>query len=172
MLYQPVGKRQAEAEAQVVLKELNITSIPVNVHGVTEQLGLELIKFKFQDNESGVLIVKDKRAVVGYNQDHPPSRQRFSIAHEIGHYRLHYSQLPEDQRQDYVDVFKRDWVASQGVNRLEIDANAFAAELLMPTHDIQNKAWELRINGTDLADEESIEQMANDFQVSIQAMTI
>ena len=98
---------------------------------------------------------------------HHPKRQRFSIAHELGHYLPH--------REDgtvFVDrssVFFRDRASSSGIRCQEVDANAFAAELLMPEGDL-----EAQLNGRpiDAFDEVSVRRLAARFGVSAQALTI
>jgi len=70
-----------------------------------------------------------------YNDPHPLVRQRFSIAHEIGHFILH-----QKQGQLFIDktykVFLRDQLSSSGENIQEIQANQFAAAL-----------WAVRLGG-------------------------
>lgn len=61
-------------------------------------------------------------------------RQRFTLAHEIGHFVRNGS----DEEMGYVD--KRDELASLGVSPTEIWCNRFAAELLMPAA-ILKKWW-------------------------------
>lgn len=74
----------------------------------------------------GRLIRKKKTGVIHIRKGiKPEGRRRFTIAHELGHWELHekYSQFlcnAEDMR-DY------------GRSALEVEANHFAAELLMPT---------------------------------------
>lgn len=171
-MYQAVGKKQAETTAREYLHKFGVKKAPVDVMDIARQLDLELLKHPFKEDESGILVVKGDRAIIGYNPDQSPVRQRFSVAHEIGHFLLHYSQVPVSARESYVDVFKRDWVASQGVNKLEIDANAFAAELLMPEHLVKQYAQAYQINGTDLVDDDVIKELADAFEVSIQAISI
>ena len=38
---------------------------------------------------SAVLVQKAKTATIGVNALHHPNRQRFSVAHELGHYLMH-----------------------------------------------------------------------------------
>lgn len=63
---------------------------------------------------------------IGVNSNHSSTRQKFSMAHEYAHYRLHkghLSQLAEGER-----ILHR----SDERNVLEQQANSFAAEILMP----------------------------------------
>jgi Zn-dependent peptidase ImmA (M78 family) len=104
--------------------------------------------------------------VIGVNEDHHPNRQRFTIAHELGHFILH-----RDDSSIFVDktlTFYRDGQSSQGVYIQEIEANAFAAELLMPEAVIHQYV----MNGIDLHEEKRIESIAKELRVSQQALTI
>tara|TARA_B100000378_G_C18031236_1_gene407572 strand:+ start:1262 stop:1630 length:369 start_codon:yes stop_codon:yes gene_type:complete len=75
--------------------------------------------------------LKDGMRAIVVNSLHHPNRQRFTIAHELGHHQLH---LPLLEKGVHVDkaIFRRDQSASKGVQPYEIEANHFAAELLMP----------------------------------------
>jgi Zn-dependent peptidase ImmA (M78 family) len=80
--------------------------------------------------------IKDGTGVIGVNNNHHRNRQRFTIAHEIAHYRLHHVGKVFN---DATPVFFRDTTSAAGQSPQEIVANAFAAELLMP----ENKLREL-----------------------------
>src|SRR5437870_13508129 len=85
-----VRQRKIEQLVQELLEKYRIKDPPVPVADLTKKLGLEIESQKFADKEfSGILIREGRRAVVGVNASHAPTRQRFSIAHEIGHYLLH-----------------------------------------------------------------------------------
>jgi Zn-dependent peptidase ImmA (M78 family) len=63
------------------------------------------------------------------NQNDEHTRRRFTIAHELGHYFLHFDaeRDPGDSEKNSVIVSFRGWK-----NPIETEANEFAAELLMP----------------------------------------
>ncbi|WP_160467890.1 ImmA/IrrE family metallo-endopeptidase [Clavibacter michiganensis] len=90
------------------------------------------------------------------NSNHAPVRQRFTVAHELGHY---YSILRTNPELDLTFMFKRDDVSSCGVSSQEIYANKFAAELLMPSKSI-DALWPAM----------DAVSLAATFQVSLQAM--
>ena len=77
----------------------------------------------------------------GVNSLHAPVRQRFTIAHELGHAVLHAREgIHLDQ------AFRlrfRDQTSAMAIDPEEIDANSFAAELLMPADEL-NRVWVLR----------------------------
>ncbi len=70
------------------------------------------------------------------NQDDSLNRQRFTCAHELGHYVRRTS--AGDLDYDFVD--RRDELASVGRDPEEIYANQFAASLLMP-EDLVTEEW-------------------------------
>jgi Zn-dependent peptidase ImmA (M78 family) len=145
-----------------LLRDNKVTRSPVPVERIAQNLGIE-VKFEAaEDNLSGALIRKPKgRVVIGVNSDHHANRQRFTIAHEIGHFILHKGMKL------HVDEDFRINLRDGSVNDEEIDANAFAAELLMPTEFIERDIQKLsRI------DSGSVDTLARRYQVSSRAMEI
>ena len=100
---------------------------------------------------------------IRYLQNKPKYRVLFSIAHELGHLFLHYI-TDEDWAEKKNVVFQRNGKSS----KQELEANEFAAELLMPEEMFlevckENMSDDKRIN---------IAEVANYFNVSIQAATV
>ncbi|HWZ84104.1 MAG TPA: ImmA/IrrE family metallo-endopeptidase [Terriglobales bacterium] len=156
-LRQTIRKRVSE-----LLRENGIVRSPVPVEKIAQKLGIDVRFEDAEDDLSGALIRKPKgRVVIGVNSAHHPNRQRFTIAHEIGHFVLHKGiklHVDEDFRINLRDG---------SVNDEEIDANAFAAELLMPTELIGRDIQKLgRI------DQEGVEKLALRYRVSSRAMEI
>lgn len=113
-------------------------------------------------------------AVIGLNANHHLTRRRFTFAHELGHYFLHGEQ---GQGEVHVDtnarffVKLRDTSSARGADVEEIEANFFAAELLMPETFVNTEV--VKLGGLDLGDEEGkIANLARRFGVSQQAMSI
>jgi Zn-dependent peptidase ImmA (M78 family) len=67
-------------------------------------------------------------------------------------------------------MYFRDTHSSEGTDTKEIEANAVAAELLMPEDEVRNLIVER--GGLDMEDTSAIEELANRFDVSHLAMTI
>lgn len=90
--------------------------------------------------------------ICAYNKDEAQVRQRFTQAHELGHVLLKH--VNESNRK------MRDHNFRPGTDKLEMEANAFAAELLMPeqymeamtrkTPDISQLADQLGVSMTAL----------------------
>lgn len=157
---------QAEEAAYDVIRRHNYTP-PIDVRRVANDLGIEVQEQDLEPQISGLLVRNGSRAIIAINERHHRNRQRFSIAHEIGHFCLHQTQPV------FIDAapvaFHRDEVSSTGLDPLERQANAFAAALLMPEDSIRTL-----VNGepVDAFDEIALQRLAAHFEVSTQALTI
>lgn len=171
---QPTRNDIIEAAAQEVLDLTGIARVPVPVDVVACRLGLTLEATPLGEGVSGVLVVNDDSATIGYNSAQHPVRQRFSIAHELGHYKLHKGETDAPRvfitTTRYVAVFLRNEESSRGEKRREIEANRFAAALLMPAPLIRQEVSKPHYDN--LSDEELCDILADRFQVSVQAMSI
>lgn len=163
-----VGAEQAREVARAILREFGVRGAPVPVERIVRSRNVVLQYAPLEDDLSGMAFIKDGLGIIGVNALHHPNRQRFTIAHELGHHVLH---APDLQRAVHVDkgfrVLMRDDVSSLGSDPLEIDANAFASELLMPRDFLVDA---LDANGLDIEDEAGIEVLAKKFRVSAAAM--
>lgn len=120
----------------------------------------------FNNEISGLLIRKQKMVVIAVAQEQPEQRQRFTIAHELGHLLLHDG--IEVRVDKHFRVNLRSSASSKAEDVEEIEANAFAAELLMPRDFLLRDARKLTL---DIEDEEQIAALARRYEVSRQAMT-
>jgi len=175
-----ISLRQIDAEAKAVLERTRCYRYPVPVETVAYRLGLQVEKATLGDDVSGVLVIENGRGMIGYNEDQSKVRQRFSIAHELGHFQLHVepstiSGLFIDKRyrpsigKSYRKEFKRDDVSATGEKLQEIQANRFAAALLMPEDLIRRAIRNLEF---DMDDDAAIVGLAEQFNVSTQAMSL
>lgn len=105
---------------------------PVRVVSLAGAFGINVWNASMEDHISGKLTRNDPKlsGVSGFailvNNAHPRNRQRFTIAHEIGHFILHRKLLDDGDVVD--DTFYR----SRFPSRIETEANEAAAEILMP----------------------------------------
>jgi hypothetical protein len=109
---QPQGERahpgHARERAREILREHRIARPPVVVHSLARKSGFDIRESRTLGKLSARLVGK----VIEVNADDPVVRQRFSVAHELGHHFLH---------------------TRHGDGQLaEQEANAFAGELLVP----------------------------------------
>jgi Zn-dependent peptidase ImmA (M78 family) len=112
---------------------------------------------------------KGKRALIGANKSNHPNRQRFTIAHELGHYFLHAGHTVLDEGRLAYTVNLRNSESSKGEDNDEREANLFAAELLMPAKFLRED-----LDGVELdllEDSKFLSDLANKYRVSLQALT-
>jgi Zn-dependent peptidase ImmA (M78 family) len=159
--------RKAEREAQQVLAELGIYKPPIPVERIAEQLGATLTYEPFEGNVSAMLYRDSARTVIGINANHVRTRQRFSIAHEVGHLRLHPGRPVILDH--LVRINFRDETSSQATDQEEIAANAFAAELLMPEALVVREV-ERHLGLVGTSDAKLINELTRTFDVSKDAM--
>jgi len=159
--------KRIEKRTSAILEELKIEKLPIPVHKVAESLGLVIKPYDLGEEISGVLVIEEGQGIIGFNPNESTVRQRFTIAHELGHYELH-----KDGNELFVDknfkVLFRNQNSSTGEIVKEQEANAFAAALLMPEHFIRR---EIEKNSFDLTDEGTMKKLARAFNVSVPAMT-
>lgn len=124
-------------------------SVPVDPIAIAYAMGCEV----YADpslQESGM--AEGRR--IHFNPRDASVRQRFTIAHELGHIALGHTANGTRYRDDFSSA-ARDWA--------EIEANGFAAELLMPAEAVRRVVRSGRFA--------SIQAMAQLFNVSGTAMT-
>ena len=149
-----------------VLRKFGLSHAPIDVAAIAARVGAIVTYEAFKEDLSGVLIKEKTRTVIGVNSSHPQTRQRFTIAHEIGHLVLqHAGEIFVDQT-----VMKRDAKSSRAVDRQEIDANRFAAELLMPESFVLEAVHRRQEESADISPTQIVNELAIEFQVSPQAM--
>jgi Zn-dependent peptidase ImmA (M78 family) len=123
-------------------------------------VGINVYKTELENTLSGML-AKVRPGVdpdIFLNSEHAPVRQRFTCAHELGHY---FAMQSGSEGPDTY-IHRRDAVSACGIDSEEIFANRFAAELLMPAAEVRR----LRSLGVDEF------EMARRFNVSLDAIRI
>ena len=133
--------------------------IPVNIDMIAEKMGanvryLSHLDFEESGNDiSGRFDIMNGQAVCSIRNTDSPQRQRFTLAHELGHFALGHGGGFRDNSASF---------NLNNYDQREIDANAFAAEVLMPKRAIDYVIQEKNI--TDFM------QLASLFNVSVPAM--
>lgn len=148
-----------------ILEKCEVTGPAVPVEKIARSLGAEL-RFLPYDGELAGMLARNVGAkpVIGINSRHSKARQRFTIAHELGHLTLHDINVHIDR--DF-RVMNRDSMSSTATNPLEIEANRFAAELLMPYDMVLAEFDE---QGVDMEHLDEVSRLAKRYGVSVQAM--
>jgi len=149
--------------AEVILAQCPETPIPVPVEAIAYALDIQEIRVESLKSFEGALITtgpeKGEGSIV-VNAKNGPRRRRYTVGHELGHF-LHPSHIPHAGKfQCTLDDMSRN--SSDGTDtraRQEVQANAFAAELLL--HDLQRKG------GLDLA---HIIELGDEYDLSKEAV--
>jgi len=148
---------------------------PIPVEHLAARLGIHIADDPFDEKPvlAGMLVHEPDQALIVVNTRHAHPRQRFTIAHEIGHFLF--------------DTFKPVWVcqavgptqslhfcqqSAPAYAREERQANRFAAALLMPANAIREDFHDFTAQGRDWEDDDTISQLAQRYAVSTQALLI
>jgi predicted transcriptional regulator len=138
---------------------------PVDVIGLATDLGLDVRPVYLDEKVSGELEhLGNGRYIIYVNAHHAQTRQRFTIAHELGHYLYHRDLIGSGVGDDtaYRSTIVTKYFNTRIGPAQETEANRFAANLLMPYHLIE----QLRAEGLDR------KTMAARLQVSEHALAI
>jgi hypothetical protein len=128
-----------------------------------ESIAVDLLGLAVEEDDalgvSGMLVpVEHQIWLNGGEARQSAGRRRFTLAHEVGHWICHFEQgrvEPKYCRSEEIGV---------GVGRArEREANAFAAQLLMPESLVRREAAALRLN---------VHALARRFEVSLPAMRV
>ena len=145
--------------------------IPVNVELLAKSLGIGCIPFNFDKTTSGMLeCVSENKYCISYNQNHPFTRQRFTIAHEIAHFLLHKHLIGKGLTDDrfYRSTQSGKYCNTQIGPRQETEANKVAASILMPTDELRKRRKAAKARGEEI----DHSALGLEFQVSPVAMKI
>lgn len=109
--------------ARKLLTDIGINNYPILIRDIINHIkrekDLSVYAWAFGKDIDGIQITEGEKAAIGYNQAQHPHRQRFTVAHEIGHLLLGHT-----TKNFILDLNSK--------KSEEIEANKFAAELLMP----------------------------------------
>ena len=164
----PTRPRYARAEklAEQVLATADIAVAPVPIEDIVKLQGIDLHFPNLGPDISGVLIRKPDATIIGVNRTHSKNRQRFSIAHELGHVLLH-----KGEQVHYDAAFRinlRSGLSSQGTDVEEMEANTFAACVLMPRAFLEEDPEAF----VELEDPVAVSLLAKRYGVSAHAMSL
>lgn len=125
-----IAGRDSKELSSKLLEVARVKAPPVDVVTLAQRCGCRVLAWDTSEEAvSGLLIQLEDGPLIAYNANHPPGRRRFTVAHELGHLLL-----------DHLDSFHVDLTVREGAEgrpgynpAKEKEANAFAAELLMPS---------------------------------------
>lgn len=127
-------------------------SLPVNPISIANSMGVKVYSSESMGTFSGYYDADTNAIVV--NSGDSTSRQRFSIAHELGHSAMGHGSSPRDNSQQFNQYH---------YDPKEVAANIFAAELLMPGEAVRTMVEQREL---------TFQQLCEKFDVSSSAMRI
>lgn len=123
---------------------------------VAKRQNIDVVYEDLPSSESGYIKRENNHYTIGVNRKHNPRRQRFTLAHELGHFFLHKSDSSGDT------VFRDEiFFRIENSSSIEYAANEFASRLLIPANRLEEKLAE------GICD---INSLADYFDVSVPAM--
>jgi len=174
-------KQFIKDRARRILQEFGLTEPSVPIEEIIESYALKIEEVWRDARYDGELIPELR--VIRINRNKPKTRQRFTLAHELGHWVLfHQHRLFEDEQEGFEkedgrplfdkladDVSAEKEEKETGFERAgsrktrEQEANIFAAEILMPTQWVRAdwRTYKQDVNG-----------LAKRYEVSDDAMWI
>lgn len=146
---------------------------PRNMVAICNELGIKVKEsYDLENDVSGLIYKENDKYIILVNGFHSPTRQNFTIAHELGHYYKHREKLDNDSEiVSYIKSRNIDCPAiprgntmlhDKEYNKIEKEANDFAANILMPKHEFIEQC----------CNSNSIEDVANHFGVSVSAASV
>jgi Zn-dependent peptidase ImmA (M78 family) len=150
-----------------VLEECRIVSRPIPLDQIAQHYGITQVQLSASGDIFGAIVRDKGNVVIAVNPDQHPNRQRFTTAHELAHFFLHYADGVDHL--EHVDTdFRVSWrnnVSSRGVDWNEIEANRFAAALLMPEYMLRRDLDQFQV-----LDQDAVQRLASMYKVSRLAM--
>ena len=157
-----ITEKMTESEKGILNKYKH--SMPFKVVEFSRELGVPVLLDKdMEDHKSGFIIFDDNKYYIVINKNQHELRNRFTIAHELGHYFYDKEYLKKYNKIENNILFDK-----EGDKNPEMDrrANQFAIELLVPEYFFKEK-----YNIKKHSDEE-IKKIAKYFNVSSQVIAI
>jgi Zn-dependent peptidase ImmA (M78 family) len=111
-----------------VLIAVKADCLPIRLSVIAKFYGIQILSYAHTNivapSDDGFSLKKDGRCIIYYNEKKPLHRQRFTIAHELGHCLLGHLK-------DIDQTFCRN-TESDVSDPMEQQANVFARDVLMP----------------------------------------
>jgi Zn-dependent peptidase ImmA (M78 family) len=164
------GKATPDALAAEIFHQNPDAELPIAIHEIASAAGILDIRPLESEGFEGMLISNPEKSegVIFVNKSRRPQRQRFTIGHEVGHFLLPWHRNLQDGSLRF-QCTAEDMNAqgsAQPNSRLdwEIQANAFAAEVLLP-----RKLFKKNMKRKDEPDLQHVLDLSALFDTSVEA---
>jgi IrrE N-terminal-like domain len=152
------------ALAEVVRESLDL-GVPIDIEEAVARLGGTVKEVEIAPGEPEAMVRRaGERFEITIKKNHWPARNRFSVAHELGHLFLHMGYLVNPDAWGHSSEYRDSVYHRFGYGVEEAEANLFAAAFLMPEAEFRKAVG-------DLGNREPvpIKELANYFKTSAAA---
>ncbi len=115
----------ARVKARQVIQQFGVLRPPVEVHAIARELGLSVRT----SQALGKLRARLVGDAIEVNANEPPVAQRFSVAHELGHYFLRTIHGDGQTAEQEADAFANELLVPEPMLRQAMETSTDAAEL-------------------------------------------
>lgn len=138
-----------ESSTNKLLSLVNYHDGPVDLAQICAELSIDLVQLteanvnQDEDELLGRADFPNKQIVIYAHGNR--QRERFTLAHEIGHFYLNHDKFLRSETTVHQDlVVDEQETTGSLINRMEHQANMFASQLLLPKINLANKICKLR----------------------------
>lgn len=160
-------RKEIDARIAELLAHNRIVEPPIDLDLIARRLKVRIHTQPLPKEISGFLHRDGLKSLIAVNSKHVKARQRFTIAHELGHLIL-------DHKRDQVHVDKTFTIKFRTDARVpdpeETQANFFAAALLMPEAMLKKDLRRFQRDG--VLDDGVLPELVERYAVSMQALII
>ncbi|HDZ5005843.1 TPA: ImmA/IrrE family metallo-endopeptidase [Campylobacter jejuni] len=157
----PQSNEMAMAPEQVLnLVYPEKIQIPVDPFKIAEYFNIKIEECKDMEKKEGEVVFNGKKIIINYKPSGFINRDRFTIAHELGHVFLHFlegykfdfkdNDIKSGFNDDAINEDNQNKVLkaarSDNKDRFEVEANEFAGQLLVPKKIINEMINNLESN--------------------------
>jgi len=150
-----------------VLRDNALFEPPIDLNVIAKRLDVPIRTEQLPKEISGFLHRQGTAAVIVVNSRHTRARQRFTIAHELGHLILDHKPDQVHVDKSFVIKFRK---AAHVVDPEETQANFFAASLLMPAPMLRDDMKAFDHDG--VIPDDFLLELTERYGVSMQALII
>ncbi len=160
-------------DERTILNRYRDEESPVSLGSLAEDCKIDIFIRVLKQGEDGYLgyDYDKKKYFIAVSKHTSRGRQRFTIAHELGHFFYHRDGLEKKikrggrtQGEENLEIL----INREGFSETEREANIFAANLLMPKLHIRELFYKLK--DADVKNDEIIEKLAETYDVSYAAI--
>lgn len=159
--------RKAQKAANDLIKELEIDSAPVDIEKIARHLDVAIQYEELDDDVASLLVVSKGVSTIAVNKTQSIARQRFAIAHCLGHKVLHVKKPDTLFIDKAFKLYAPKNDTHMGEFKRECEANFFAENIIMPEGVVKK---EIEGKEVDLEDELQIRKLEKKFVVSAQVL--